>query len=458
MADGSGTRIPAQNLDAEASVLSTVLLDGADALAQVREVLGDADWYSDSNRQIWGAAVALEAEGRPIDVVTIAERLRNEGRLAQVGGTPYLALLQDAIPSVANLEAHARIIATKARQRAVTKLGHELAAEGYEHRDDVDSWAQTAAQKLTDIAVGGQERDPAESFDALIPRVMQNLTARARGDASPRTVATGWKRYDYLLGGGYERGQVHIVAGRPGMGKTSFLMCAALHVASKGLGAIFVSAEMPKEQLAQRALAIESGVSVSRIRRARMAREEWDAVAAAANRLRKMPIVLRYRAGARVSDVSSCLLRESRKLGVPIGLGLVDYIQLLDDEREHGQSRESALSRVSQRLCWTAGRYDVPLMVGAQINRSVESRANANKRPGLADLRESGSLEQDAYSVTFLYRDEYYNEDSEWKGTAEAIIAKNRDGETGYARLAFLKTCTRFADIAGEDDPQEELY
>lgn len=455
-------RIPAQNLDAEASVLSTVLLDGAAGLALVRDIVAEADWYSDANRSIWRAAVALEGEGKPIDLVTVAERLRATGDYGRTGGVSYLAQLTEGTPAVANLEAHARIIADKARQRSVVELCRRMAVEGYEDREDVDTWVQDAATALTNVAIGGRDRDPAESFDELVPRVTDTIIARSRGEAPTRTQSTGWAAYDRVLGGGWEIGQGHIVAGRPGMGKTAKLMGAALNVAKQGLGVVFVSAEMPKEQLVQRALACEASVDLRKLKAGRMTRAEWDAVAAASQSLRRLPISLKYKPAARVGDVGACLLREERKLrtkfGVErIGLGIVDYIQLLDDERQPGVSRENALADVSRKLTWLAGRHDIPLLIAAQINRAVESRANANARPRLSDLRESGAIEQDAFTVTFLYRDEYYNKDSEWAGTAEFIVAKNRDGATGTCRLGFVDYCARFTSLK-DDDRQEELY
>lgn len=454
-------RVPAQNLDAEASVLSMVLLDGATALALVRDIVAEADWYSDANRAIWRAAVAIEAEGRPIDVVTVSERLRATGDFQRVGA-PYLAQILDATPAVANVEAHARIVADKARQRAVVELCRRVAAEGYENREDVDTWVQDAATALTNVAIHGRDSDPAESFVDLVPRVTDLIIARSRGEAPLRTQSTGWVHYDRVLGGGWEIGQNHIVAGRPGMGKTAKLMGAALNVAKQGDGVVFISAEMPKEQLVQRALASEASVDLKKVKAGRMTRAEWDALVAASDVLRRLPISLKYKPAARVGDIGATLLREERKLraqfGVKkIGLGIVDYMQLLDDEKQGNESREAALSRVSKGLTWIAQRHDIPLLTAAQINRAVESRANANARPRLSDLRESGSIEQDAFSVTFLYRDEYYNKDSEWKGTAEFIVAKNRDGATGTCRLGFVDYCARFTSLK-DDDRQEELY
>jgi replicative DNA helicase len=454
VADGAAA-VPVQDTDAEGVVLAAVLIDGANALALVQDVLTEADFYSDANRLIWRAALALDEADEPIDVGTVANRLRASSDLAKAGGVPYLAQLTDATPAVMNVEAHARIVADKARQRRVTEVAHKVATEGYQHREDVTAWAQAAAQEITDIAIAGAEKDPTETFAELTPRVLDQMIKRSRGELSSRAVATGWHLYDDVMGGGYERGNVHIVAGRPGMGKSSFLVGTALNMAAAGTGVLIFSVEMPKEQIMQRAIAVESGVEIRKVRKSRMRREEWDAVTEATKRLNALPVSICYRAGARVSDIAGAIIREQRRLAAPLGLVVVDYMQLLDDEQA-GESRATALARVSRRLVWLAGRYDVPLLVAAQLNRAVESRANANKRPGLADLRESGAIEQDAYSVSFLYRDDYYNKDSDWKGTAEVIVAKNRDAPTGMARLRWVGGCTRFENLDGEQ--QEELY
>lgn len=464
MADGatnaaSGGRVPPSNLDAEGAVLSACLLDDTKtALDLARGVLGiGADFYADANRRIWEAMLHLDGEGKPIDSVLVAQRLRETNRLAQIGGTPYLAQLSDATPAVAHVEAHARIIADLGRQRRMIAACQRLAAEGYEPIEDIRKWALDGAQHVCDLASEGASADPPETFDELVPALLTETRKRAEHGVLVAGVDTGWVRYTKLLGG-WARGKEHIIAARPGMGKTAFILGAGLNVAEQGLGFIFASAEMTKQELVVRALAVAANVNSRKIAAGRLTREEWAAVTTAAERLRKLPISLAYCPGAKVSDIRGIFRSERQKLiGLgrckEIGLGGVDYIQILNGQRQKGDSRETEVAGISRDIAWLAAEFHIPILAASQLSRECEKRPN--KRPTLADLRESGAIEQDAFSVTGLYRDEYYNKAASWAGTIEAIVLKCRDGETGMARLAFVAESTRIADLA--DDQQEEL-
>lgn len=448
MADGSFPRVPPQSLDAEASVLAACIDDpDKAALDAVRPLLTRLDFYADANRHIWDAIVALDTENQPIDVVTVKNRLRAEKRLEQVGGTEYLIQIAQATPATAHLEAHAKIVADKARQRRMVARCQEIAAEGYAEIQDVRTWALSAAQAVTDIASEvGRENDPAERFDELLPQVVSEITEHQRIGKSPSAVSTGYARLDAIFAGGWERSQMHVVGGRPGMGKTSAVTCASLNVAAQGLGVVFISAEMPKSQLVKRALAVESFIDVQRIMSGRVERQEWASLSAAAARLQKLPISIKFCPGATVAEIRATIRKEARRLP-QLGLIVVDYLQILNGERRDNDTRESEVSNLSRRLVWLAQEFRAPLLAVSQLNRGVESRANANKRPTLSDLRESGAIEQDAYSVSLLYRDEYYNKGSEWAGTLEWIVAKQRNGPTDTVRLAFRSGSTAVANL-----------
>lgn len=456
MADGAA-RVPPHNLDAEAAVLSAVMLDPTkDALDRARAILGSGEhFYADMNRHVWEAILDVDQGGGALDIVTVKERLAATGKIAAVG-TDYILRLVDATPAVAHVEAHARIIVEKARQRRMVALAQRIAVEGYGNVDDVRAWSLDAAQAVADVAsLGSRDDDPAERFDALVPRVIHEIDERARNGGSSNGIQTGWLRLNDVLGGGWERSQMHVIGGRPGMGKTSAVLCACLNVARQGLGVIFISAEMPKEQLAKRALAVESHTDVQAVMSGRLNATQWAAVTAGAARLAKLPLTIKFCPGAKIAEIRGTVRKEARRLP-ELGLVVVDYLQILDGERREGDSRESEVSNLSKRLVWMAQEFRVPVLAVSQLNRSVESRNNTNKRPSLSDLRESGAIEQDAYSVSLLYRDEYYNKGSEWAGVLEWIVAKQRNGPTGTVKLAFVAGSTMVANLA--EDEQREFF
>lgn len=453
MADGAQVlplgRVPPNELDAEGAILAAILCEETtEPLDEARSLLTPGDFYANANATIFEAVCTLDAEGKPTDVVSVASWLRDRGRLAQIGGTPYLATLAGGVPSVAQVRAHAELVAEKARQRRVVTFAQKIAAEGYGRVEDPRAWALDAAQGLSDIATEGGEHSPAETMSELMPRVIEGVSARKRGEGVSRGVDTGWKDLTALLGG-WARGKMHVVAGRPGMGKSSFVLGAVINVAKQGEPASLFSAEMTKEELVERALAVVADVNVQKISRGELSAKEWAAVTAASSLLAKLPITLKYVPGAKIAEVRAFFRSEQRRHGRKLGLGVVDYMQVLDGERRDGDSRESEVANISKRLMWMAGEFDIPILAVSQLNRAVEARANTNKRPSLGDLRESGAIEQDAFTVTLLYRDDYYNKGSEQAGTIEAIVAKHRNGPTSTVKLMFTADSTRVDDIDG---------
>lgn len=453
MADGGAASLPAFNLDAEASVLSACLLDGTRAaLDAARALISERDFYADANRQIWRSMVDIDQAGHAPDIVLVAQRLRETQQLERIGGTPYLAQIADSTPAVAHVAEHAEIVANKARQRRMVAQLQASLAEGRGEIDDVAVWTQNVAQKVSEIATI-VPRDPPELFAELVPRVMAETEALQQHGVHVSGVDTGWREFTEATGG-WKRGKFHVVGGRPGMGKSAFVLGAALNVAAQGLGVVMVSAEMTKEELAQRSLAVEAHIDVRKVSTGRMTAQEWSALTAASVRLRKLPLSIVHKTGLTVTDIRGVIRAEQKRLAArgvtQLGLVVVDYIQLLDGQRQRGDSREGEVSGISRQLTWMASEFDVPIIGVSQLNRSVESRANKSKRPTMADLRESGAIEQDAYTVTLLYRDEYYHRDSEWAGTLEAILSKNRGGPTSTVRLAFVADSTRVMSLASE--------
>ena len=476
-------RVPPQDLDAEGAVLSAVLL-ASDAFDRVQEILLPEHFYSEANRRIFEAVLELQSSGRPVDLVSVAGFLRDRERLAQVGGTPYLAQLADATPAVAHVEHHARVIREKWRVRQLISTCQRFAAEGYGDYGDVQGFIDAAEQAVFDIARIPEGSTIVPVKDA-IHGAFQILADAARRGGAVTGTPTGFSRLDKQIAG-LHSGDLYIVAGRPGMGKTAFVLNLAVNVASPrqaevadpddpygeggveepGDGVAFFSLEMPREQLASRLLASEARVDVSRIRSGDMRREDWNKLTEAAARLGRVPLWLDDTPAITLLDLRAKIRRLQAELArgnrdgsiraKKLGLVVIDYLQLMQGRRDAG-SREQEISELSRGLKQLAKEMGVPVLALSQLNRSVETRTTKDKRPQLSDLRESGAIEQDADTIIFIYRDEYYFRDSPDKGIAEIIVAKQRNGPTGSVKTKFTAEFTRFDNLATSDYDFDEM-
>jgi replicative DNA helicase len=457
MADGAAQdrgRVPPSNLDAEGAVLAACLLDPRECVDDVRQVLQPQHFYADANRMIYAAILELDAEGKAIDVLTVAGRLRDREQLAKVGGAPYLATLADATPAVAHVLEHAKLIVEKARVRQVIAVSQRFAAQGYEDVGDPQQWAQNCAQVLADVAAAGDERDPPEALDVVIPAEVKAIRERAARNVEIVGIDTKLEMLNKLTGG-LETGLMHVVGGRPGMGKTSVALGLGLNAAEQGIGVMVCSAEMNKKQLTHKLIASDARIDHSRVRSGVMHREEWPAFADSAKHLATLPIILFHQPGMTIPAMRSAVRKGQRQLaarGVKLGLVIADYLQIFDGKGliGRGEGREREVSEISKRLLWMAGEFDVAMLALSQLNRSVEDRSNKSKRPTMSDLRESGQIEQDAATIMLLYRDEYYHKDSADKGTVEVNVAKNRFGTTGRAYLKFTAEYGRIDNLAAD--------
>ncbi len=439
---------PVADLDLEAAVLSAAMLD-CGALDVTRRVFGDRDavFFADSNRRVWEAIVSLDDDSAPVDLPAIARRLRETGRLDQVGGTPYLAQLLET-PAVAEVEHHARKLVELATMRRLVDACRVAVAEGTRGAVDSGKWSRQKADEIQDL-VGVdtatiQERDIRD----LLKVVVDEMSARRRGDPVVGAIPTGWSRLNSKLGGWLSK-NMYVVAGRPGMGKTSFALQAVIDVAERGDIGLFLGLEMPDIQTGQRALSIRSGVPVTNIISGVMNHDQYDRTLRAAASLAKLPLFLSDNCPQSVSSLRATVRRQVRRLrsihgeGTKIGIIAVDYLQLISVTYKQGRSRENEVSEVSKALKNMAHEFQCPVMALSQLSRKCEERPN--KRPMLSDLRESGSIEQDAYGILFLYRDEYYNrENSPDPGVCEVDVAKHRNGPTGVIKLDFNAELTRF--------------
>ncbi len=475
VASASG-RVPPHDLDAESAVLSALLLE-RDALDRVQELVKADFFYSPANRRIYEACLALTQEGSPIDVVTVGGWLKSRERLAEVGGVPYLATIVDSVPSVANLEAYARIVREKWRVRTLIATCQRVAAEAYGDVGMVQSFIDTAEQAVYEIARTPESSTVQPIKDIIVSAFKKLQEAGSRGDRITG-LSTGFPMIDELTSGLHE-GDLNIVAARPGMGKTSFVLNLAVNVAAPaivqgedgdagaqerpGAGVVFFSLEMPREQIATRMVCSEAQVDVGLVRKGLLRGDDWSKLTQAAAFLSQIPIWVDDTSAISLLDVRSKVrriqaeLQRSTPAGQPerkLGLVVIDYLQLMKG-RDGAQSREQEISEISRGLKQLAKELRVPVIALSQLNRAVETRSEKNKRPQLSDLRESGAIEQDADMIVFIYRDEYYNRDTTtMKGIAEIIVAKQRNGPTGKVPVRFIGSCTRFDNLEPGDVPE----
>jgi len=425
-------RIPPQNMEAEQSVLGGILLDNQ-ALNAAQEILSHQDFYSDAHKKIFIAMQELADHNEPVDFVTLADHLRDKQQLDQVGGAAYLASLVDNVPSAANIAYYARIVREKAIVRHLISAATDILAKSYEPAAEVDDILDEAEHAIFEIS----QNKIRQSFYPLKDVIKDSFRTIERLYENKELITgvpTGFDKLDELTSG-FQLSDLIIIAGRPSMGKTAFALNIACHAAvtSKVPVAVF-SLEMSKEQLAMRLLSSLAKVDSQRIRKGFLGETDWPKLTSAAGTLSDAPIFIDDTPAITVLEMKA----KSRRLKAEHGLGLIiiDYLQLM---RSAGgkESREQEISEISRSLKALAKELHVPVVALSQLNRKVEDRTN--RRPQMADLRESGAIEQDADVIVFIYRDEVYNhsEDNPKKGIAEINIAKQRNGPTATIELAF---------------------
>jgi replicative DNA helicase len=461
-------RVPPHDLDAEGAVLSSVMVDPL-ALDKVLEFLKAEHFYSEAHRRIFEACIELRTIGQPVDVVQIGTWLKNRERLAQVGGMSYLTDVLNAAPVVANVAAYGKTIHEKWRVRQVIATCQRVAAQGYVDYGQAQAFIDDAEQSIYQIARTQESVSTERLLDVVKKSFKQLSDAMARGERTTG-VPTGFDRYDRLTAGLHE-GDLSIIAARPGMGKTSFVLNLATNVATPrqrenvnkpdekfeepGRGVVVFTLEMPREQIANRMVCAEAKVDVSKIRTGFLSPQDWSKLTQAASFLGGLPVwvddspginILELRAKVRRLQAEFDRFDETGKATRKIGLVIVDYLQLMRG-REGLNSREQEISEISRGLKGLAKELKVSVIALSQLNRAVETRSEKSKRPQLSDLRESGAIEQDADNICFIYRDEYYNPDTDEKAIAELIIAKQRNGPTGTAKVRFDREYTRFDNL-----------
>ncbi len=442
-------KVPPHNIDAEQSVLGALMLDNS-AIAKVARFLRPEDFYLASHQVIYETILELEENGQAADLVTVTERLRRKGELEKVGGTTYVATLTGVSPTAANAEYYARIVEEKALLRNLIHLATRIAGMGYEGSEDAERLMEEAEKMLLEL---GSRRTSAvftEIKDILLD-TFKHLEFLYKHKGKITGVPTGFTDLDQLCHG-LQPGDLIIVAGRPSMGKTSFGLGIGYHAARQTQKPVVIfSLEMSKEQLVQRMLCAEAMVDQHRLRKGFISEEDWAELAKKAREMAKLPIYIDDSGVLTFRQIRS----KARRMQMEKGLGLViiDYLQLMQGNRR-AENRQQEIAEISRSLKGLAKELNVPVLALAQLSRSVEQRQD--KRPIMSDLRESGSLEQDADVVMFIYRDEYYNKQSEKLGIAEIIVAKQRNGPTGTVELAFLKEYTKFMNLARRKGEEQE--
>ncbi len=452
--DLSLSKLPPYNLEAEQGVLGACLKSG-EALPKSLEVLTEEDFYKSNNKKIFIVMRELFEANEPIDVLVLAEKLRKKNELEAVGGMDYLDYLEDFVPTSSAVVHHAKIVREKKILRDLIETGTEIVATSYGDSEEVDIILDRAEQSIFQIS----EKRSKRNFYSIKEVVKENFIAIEKLFESPGMVTgveSGFTDLDHLTSG-FQPSDLIILAARPSMGKTSFALdiarFAALH--GKVSTAIF-SLEMSKEQLGQRMLCADARINSSKLRTGYIARNDWPKLTASAGRLSDAKMFIDDSPALSVLDVRA----RARRLAAEQGLGfiIIDYLQLMHG-RNSTESRQLEVSEISRGLKALAKEINVPILALSQLSRAVESRTD--KRPMLSDLRESGSIEQDADVVAFIYRDEVYNPEGDQGGIAEILIRKQRNGPIGEVKLHFEREYTRFYNFSGQDaasfpQPDEE--
>ncbi len=445
-------KLPPQNLDAERAVLGASLMEN-DALFRAVDVIGPEDFYRDAHRKIFASILQLNERNEPIDLITLTDHLRREGELEAVGGAAYLSSLVDAVPTAANIRMHAKIVREKALLRHMISTATGIVSRAYQESDRVEILLDDAERSI--FAISEQNIRP--SFVPIRDVVKGSFeTIEKLYDRKERVtgIPTSIRKLDDMTSG-LQPSDLIIIAGRPSMGKTALALGIAQHVGTdKGETVAIFSLEMSKEQLVLRMLCSEARVDASKVRTGFLAKSDWPKLTTAAGRLAEAPIFIDDSAAITVLEIRA----KARRLKAERGLSLivVDYLQLMRGRGE-ADTREQEISTISRGLKALAKELSVPVIALSQLSRAVETRAGEHKRPILADLRESGAIEQDADVVMFIYREEVYRKTDTNHGIAEIIIGKQRNGPTGLIKVAFIDQYTRFENLEREHVESEAI-
>lgn len=442
-------RIPPQNIEAEQAVLGAILLE-KDALFKVIEFLTPEDFYRSAHQRIFRAMQEVSESGEPVDLITITADLQNKKILEEVGGVSYLTDLANSVPTAANIEYYAKIVEEKAILRRLIKVATEIASTGYSESEEISHIIGNAEKKIIELS---QKRinDGFVPIKDVLMETMDRIEFLHNKKGGITGIPSGFTDLDRMTSG-FQKSDLIIIAARPSVGKTAFALNVAQNVAARAKETVAIfSLEMSAQQLVQRMIASEGNIDGHKLRTGLMEENDWQKLTMAMSTLSEAPIYIDDTPGINVYDIRA----KARRLKAEKGLGLIliDYLQLIHG-RGKSDNRQQEISEISRQLKGIARELEVPVIALSQLSRAVEQRQD--KRPMLSDIRESGSIEQDADIVAFLYRDDYYNQESEKQNIIEIIIAKQRNGPVGKVELVFLKNFNKFVNYAKNTDIKEE--
>lgn len=433
-------RLPPQSIEAEQAVLGAILLS-PDILPAVAERLRQEDFYRGAHQLIFGAALGVAELGDPVDLVTLTGRLQSDGKLEESGGIEYIVALSRSVPTAANVDYHAQIVADRALLRRLIGVTTEIAATGYAGAPDVGELLDSAERRILELSQSRTMRGFTPIREVLMD-AYERVEFLYNHKGSLTGVPSGYAELDRMTFG-FQKSDLIIIAARPSVGKTAFALNIAQNVAVRGkLTCAIFSLEMSKEQLVQRMICAEANLDAQVLRTGQLTDQDWSKLTMGMESLSEAALFIDDSPGITITEMRSRL----RKLQLEHGLALVviDYLQLIHG-RSRTDNRQQEISEISRNLKALARELDVPVIALSQLSRSVEQRQD--KRPMLSDIRESGSIEQDADVVAFLYRDDYYDPESERKNIVEIIIGKQRNGPTGKVELVFLKNYNKFVSL-----------
>lgn len=447
--DTYSERTPPHSIEAEQAVLGAIFIDRDAMIAAVDSIVPE-DFYRGVHQRIFTVMMELNDRGEPIDIITVTDDMHRREWLEEAGGVAYLTDLANAVPTAANIRYYVRIVEEKSLLRRLIRTATSIATEGLEASEEVDVLLSDAERRILEVAQKKNAGEFVEIKDVLVEafdkiETLQHQTGDVTG------IPTGFTELDRVTAG-FQRSDLIIVAARPSVGKTAFALNISQNVATKTDENVAIfSLEMGADQLVMRMLCAEGNIDAQRLRTGKLEDDDWQKLTMAMGSLSKAGIFIDDSPGIKVKEIRS----KCRKLKQERGLGMImiDYLQLISGDARSSEGRQQEVSEISRELKGLARELDVPVIALSQLSRGVESRQD--KRPMMSDIRESGSIEQDADIVAFLYRDDYYDQESDNKDTIEIIIAKQRNGPVGTVELAFVKHFNKFVNLERRYDERD---
>jgi len=441
-------RVPPHDLDAERAVIGALLVSET-AVAAVAEQLTAEEFYSETHRIIYAAMMRLYSRGDRIDQITLTNELNSINEFDRVGGRAYVFQLVESVPTASNAARYAEIVRGKALLRSVIDVGSRITEDAFREPEDVTEALDSAEQLIYNVSNNTLKQHLAP-VSQLAPGALEMIQRLYEQEGEVTGVETGFEDLDRLTTG-FHKSDLVVLAARPAMGKTAMALNAIWHASGeKKMPVAIFSLEMSKEQLVQRLISQTTRIPAQALRSGNVKAEDWPKLLRGVAQVSEAPIWIDDTAGVTLMEMRAKVRRLASQLiaqgGPPLSLVVVDYLQLMIGQGSRNDNRQQEIAEISRGLKVLARDLDVPVLAIAQLSRAVESRHD--KRPMLSDLRDSGAIEQDADMVMFLYRDEYYNPDSDDKGIAEVIVGKHRNGPTGKVQLAWLEQYTKFASLA----------